>query len=404
MVAKILRWLIHFLSRIMVWVYIKPLYRYRILPGSDSLPPAPFIMIANHGTFFDPWMVGVHSTAPVSYMCNDDAFRSPPVVSWYLDKIGAFPKKKGASDYKAMKEVLRRLKRKSPVCIFPEGQTTWDGTTQLMYKGLEKVIKRAKCPLVMFNLSGNFLIKPWWARYKRKGRVFISVKVLSAEQLQTFSDDALFARMKEHLANNDIAEGQKRPGDFSGEKCAEGAERLFWLCPFCKSSDTLHTRNNEIVCEACKNSLTLDATGQLQSEMNMEVKAVRNVKEWADWQAMEAKARIKDAGMDDLLTENDAVDFFKLEGAGYRFETLGKGHAFLTKKNITLSPLSPDTGEVSFELDAISDPVVQKKDIFEFRVDTTYYRLLFHGKSPMKWVTFLRYLKGFEECEKRGFL
>jgi len=139
--------------------------------GSEALPKPPFVIVSNHGTFFDPWIIGYFSRYPFAIMCNDDAFRGSPITRWYLNSIGAFPKKKGASDFKAMKKTMSSLAAGRPVCIFPEGQTSWDGETQLLYKGIEKIIRHGRVPLVMVRMSGNFLTKPWWADRIRKGRI-----------------------------------------------------------------------------------------------------------------------------------------------------------------------------------------------------------------------------------------
>ncbi|MBD3321568.1 MAG: hypothetical protein GF350_10790, partial [Chitinivibrionales bacterium] len=130
------RWFMwNILSRPFVGGYLKPSYNHSLAPGSDRYPPPPFIVISNHNTFFDPWIIGSYCHSPFAIMCNDDAFRGPALQSWYLNSIGAFPKKKGSSDFAAMKKTITLLKAGYPVCIFPEGQTSWDGETQLIYKG-----------------------------------------------------------------------------------------------------------------------------------------------------------------------------------------------------------------------------------------------------------------------------
>ena len=45
-----------------------------------------------------------------------------------------------------------------------------------------------------------------------------------------------------------------------------------------------------------------------------------------------------------------------------------------------------------------------QKDIFEITYEGTDYRFHMNGKSPMKWLMFVRYLNGFEEIEKLGLL
>jgi uncharacterized protein YxjI len=77
------------------------------------------------------------------------------------------------------------------------------------------------------------------------------------------------------------------------------------------------------------------------------------------------------------------------------------GKAVLTSDTLSLETAS---GTVSWPVSEIEDCVVQKKDLFEFRHKDKYVRFLLNKKSPMKWVYYLRYLKNYEEFEKRGYL
>ena len=91
----IVRYIFWTLSRIFVYVYIRPKFNIADDTNYDPVPKPPFIMISNHATFFDPWIVGHHSNRPIAIMNNEDAFHAPWVIRWYLKNIGTFPKKKG---------------------------------------------------------------------------------------------------------------------------------------------------------------------------------------------------------------------------------------------------------------------------------------------------------------------
>ena len=85
------------ISRIFVFAYIRPKFNVVDDKNSDPIPKPPFIMVSNHATFFDPWIVGHYSKYPISIMNNEDAFHSPWVIRWYLKNIVTFPKKKGGA-------------------------------------------------------------------------------------------------------------------------------------------------------------------------------------------------------------------------------------------------------------------------------------------------------------------
>jgi hypothetical protein len=48
--------------------------------------------------------------------------------------------------------------------------------------------------------------------------------------------------------------------------------------------------------------------------------------------------------------------------------------------------------------------VIQKRDIVEFGHTGTLYRFVFERHSPMKWICYLRYLKGYQKFEEQGFI
>lgn len=397
---RIMRQVVHELTRIVILLYLRPRFRFRMAPGSDRLPPRPYLIISNHGTFFDPWLIGGFSVHPFSYMCNDDAFRASAFVKWYLNVIGAFPKKKGAQDYRAMKETLRRLKDNMPVCIFPEGQTTWDGRTQLIYKGLEKLVRRARVPLVTYQLCGNFLTRPWWARSWRSGRVQISMRVLSVDEIDRLTDDQLFEAMKAGISHDEIHDPRNQ-GVFSGTALAEGLERFLWLCPDCATEDRLTTSGDLLSCEHCGASWSVNALCCFTRHQGV-AGGPEDLTQWSDLQRERVAAKIKDSAQK-VLTKSASLGLYTLAADGYSFVKTGDGELSLTADALRFE-FSNGMQALEFRLDECGDFVVQKKDIFECRYQSTSLRFQFDHHSPMKWVWYCRYLTGFEENERRGWL
>jgi 1-acyl-sn-glycerol-3-phosphate acyltransferase len=291
------------------------------------------------------------------------------------------------------------------VCIFPEGQTSWHGETQLIYMGMERLIKRSKCPLAMFNLCGNFLLKPWWARTKRSGRMLVTVKVLSAERIGELSDQELFDTIKQAIYHNDIKDERNLHTRFRGRDLAEGLERFVWRCMHCGAEDTLVTSGDSLTCTACNNTWALDAHCRLRP-LTEGATCLHDLKDWADAHRAHVLDRIASAGPTDVLTSSSGVTLRTLEDDGYTFADRCVGSLSVTRSRLTFQPDGDSAKQhaLSCAPDGAKDCVVQKKDIFELRYADTYYRFVFDHHSPMKWVYYLRYLNGYEELEKRGYL
>lgn len=390
-------WIIwNLFSRPFVKTYVKYHYRFSIANGKQKFPKPPFMVIANHGTFFDPWMIGGYSRHPFCYMVNDDGFRGKSLSSWYLRSIDAIPKKKGASDFKAMKTTMSYLLDKRVVCIFPEGQTTWDGETQLLYKGIEKIIKKVSCPLVMVRLQGNFLTKPWWADTLRKGRILLHFKTLQKDEIRKLSSEELFEAIKNYIYQNDIKDPQNTAYPFTGVKLAEGLERFVWICMHCGAEDTLTTSNNTISCSSCNGSWDIDAHCRLTAH-NPSFNCLSDLKDWSDMHREKILQILSQRSGE--LTRNSNV-MMQTENREHEFEDNSKGTIRLTMEELCFDTTS---GTRRWPVNEIADYVIQKKDIFEFRHGNDYYRFMFDKQSPMKWIYYFRYLNDYSDCEKQGY-
>ncbi len=373
-------------------------YNIAVDAEADPFPEPPFVCVSNHGTFFDPWIIGVRSPHALSIMMNDDGFRSGAATRWYLNAIGAFPKKKGAHDFVAMKRLLGLLRNGAASLIFPEGQTTWDGRTQPVYAGIERIIKRTGSHLVITRLEGNFLSRPWWAHAGRKGQVRLYRRVLPASAIKDMSERQVLSAIIEGIRTNEIANPRNRQFTFRGRNLALGLERLLWLCPQCREEDTLITEGDRLRCDACGGDWRLSAHGDL-FPVNQPAMRMMDLTAWADMQKTTAREKLQTPGdaiiaqtRDAVLQTRDERDVFIPHAAG----TLALARDRLL--------FTDDAGKrLQWPTADIRDYVIQKKDIFECRVGDQTLRFVFNHKSPMKWLTYFRSMHEFWKCEERGY-
>ena len=367
--------------------------------GGDKIPKPPFIMISNHGTFFDPWLVGHFSKWPLSIMNNEDAFKAPPFINWYMRQIGTFPKKKGASDFKAMKETLKRIKLGYPVLIFPEGQTSWDGKLQPIYPGVEKIAKLAKASIVIMNLKGNFLSKPWWADFYRKGEVRVSWRVLKAKEIKEMSPDAILETILNEIKSDDLNDEKNRSVNFIGRDFAAGLNRFLWKCKKCGGDDTLEISLNKFSCVKCGASWSVDGHMVFKST---ETGDTETLLDWSNWHKEQVKKSVEQADETTILCKNSKVIYSDIGPTG-EFIPLSEGILKLSKEKLEFVSQNGKRS-LSFNTKDITDYVCQRKDVFECRTNNTSYRFKITDKSAMKWIFFFRYLNEWDSCEKSGII
>jgi 1-acyl-sn-glycerol-3-phosphate acyltransferase len=377
-------------------------YRIGLDPRSDPEPDPPYIAVSNHGNFFDPWIVGRFQRHATRIMMNDDGFRTNGPTRWYLRNIGAFPKKKGASDLGAMKKTLGYLKRGDPVLIFPEGQATWDGETQPIYGGIERMIKRSRCPLVILRVRGNFLTHPWWAESGRRGRIQVSRTAVPTEKLAGMKSDEILKLVLAGIHHNDIADERNAEVPFRGKRLAEGVQRLLWRCMSCGRSDSLTAIGDRITCNQCQASWRLDAHARLHPEADGEAPH-GDLHAWFQAHKREARRAVEEAGEETVLARNEAVTLL-VEDPDGGFAKRSEGTLELTPRRLSYVPLESGSGARGFPLDRIDSFAIQKKDLFEITVGGEDIRFWLPGRSPMKWLVHLRYLSGFQQAEERGVI
>ena len=104
----------------MVWslLFIPGMLLFRWLPGSRRKLPGnePFLLLANHTSFFDPVWITYWLGRPSTYMASEVVF-SKPFLKWILPLTGAFPKAFGKKDVAAMRNLTERYEAGDPVAF-----------------------------------------------------------------------------------------------------------------------------------------------------------------------------------------------------------------------------------------------------------------------------------------------
>ncbi len=143
--------------------------------GREHVPESgPFILVPNHQSVLDP--IYVQSSAPRTdiYTLTKSTQFNGALFRWLLPRIQAIPVRRFKVDPQAVRVMLRRLEEGRGVCVYPEGERTWDGSVGTLTRGTIRVILKAGVPVVPCGVSGSFDVWPRWSRRIRRGPVRVA--------------------------------------------------------------------------------------------------------------------------------------------------------------------------------------------------------------------------------------
>jgi 1-acyl-sn-glycerol-3-phosphate acyltransferase len=113
------------------------------------------LLVANHQSYLDPILLGVHLRRHMSYLAKSELFANR-YFGAAIRALYAFPVKQGAGDVGAVKETIKRLREGHMLNIYPEGSRCTDGELGPILPGAALVVKRAGVPIIPVVIEGSF--------------------------------------------------------------------------------------------------------------------------------------------------------------------------------------------------------------------------------------------------------
>lgn len=207
-----------------------------------------WLILANHQTPYDQFFVGTSFRGPVYYLTTEDLFSKKWVsglIRWMGEPI---PIVKNTSDLKAVRNCVQVSREGGTIAVFPEGNRTYSGKTEYMNPAIAGMAKILRLPIAIYRIEGGFGLQPRWSDRIRRGKVRASVsRVMEPEEYLKYSDDQLFAEIRDALMVDDSREGGNR---YRSRRRAEYLERAAYVCPWCGLT-TFRSAGNRIRCESC---------------------------------------------------------------------------------------------------------------------------------------------------------
>lgn len=125
--------------------------------GRERIPERGGVLIcANHGSNWDPVLLGLSVLRPIHFMAKEELFRIPG-LSWLIRGLGAFPVRRGTADRAALKTAVHLAREEGRVVgLFPEGTRRRPGREVHPMPGAGMVALRSGVPVIPVHIDADY--------------------------------------------------------------------------------------------------------------------------------------------------------------------------------------------------------------------------------------------------------
>lgn len=137
---------------------LRALFGLRVIGREKLVSDGPVIIVSNHESYLDPPLVGVIHQKPVHFLARKTLFRS--FGAWLFPRMNVVPVDQDRPDMTSLKTIIKLIRQKNRVVIFPEGSRTLDGELQSAEAGTGLIVAKTKAPVQPIRIFGAYNALP----------------------------------------------------------------------------------------------------------------------------------------------------------------------------------------------------------------------------------------------------
>ncbi len=307
----------------------------KVKPDPDYLKEeGPIIVISNHESYLDPVITSMLTRGrPGNFVTGEFVFRKEPWAHWF--KLGgAIPKKQFVVDTISVKAMMKVMKRKGVLFIYPEATRCVDGSTITFDDGVAKMAKKAGAAIYIAHIHGAYLTMPRWSPGSiRRGKITAEfVRKLPGEEVKKMSAEEIHQYILDGIRYNENDYARENSPVHKGKDLAKGLQNVAYICPKCRSEFTMQWVSGEggdkIRCSKCANTVRYLPSGLLEGATS-EDKSFDDLSKWTAW---EKELVAEELAKGDFHMELDA-DLFKVYDP-LTFAKTGKGKVTINSAEV----------------------------------------------------------------------
>jgi len=259
---------------------------FRYTP-EKSMPDGPCLVISNHVTNFDPILVALSfPDKPLCFVASEHLFRLGWVSKAINYLVAPIARRKGSKGFDAAMTALRKIRAGHSICLFAEGETTWDGVTQEIYPATAMLARASGGALVTYRIEGGYFTAPRWGKGIRRGKMHGRVvNIYQPEQLKGMKDADVIALINRDLYEDADERQHKAQVCYRSKHAAEQMEVALCMCPKCRRIGKLHSHGDRLTCE-CGMDVRYTEYGRFEPS-----EPFATVHEWNLWQQEQLEKR-----------------------------------------------------------------------------------------------------------------
>lgn len=337
--------------------------KYNLISEPAPAIEGPYIVLSNHTANLDPVLVSMSFKYRQMYFVASEHLFRMGFVSFLLKRYFApISRMKGGTDASTAMNAIRALRKGHNVCLFAEGNRSFNGETCPIHPATAKLVKSSGASLVTYKFTGGYLTTPRWALYNRKGEMRGAVvAVYSPEQLKRLSAEEIHEIIKADLYENAYEREKKEQTEFHGKKLAEGLEAALYICPKCGKIGSLHSKDDRFWCDSCDMSVTYTKQGWLEGNS-----PYNNVLDWDRFQRQKLSEIVAEGKDGELFSDENFV--LTAIGARHKSTVAAKGRLSMSLKELSI-------GEKVFSTEDISDMNILLRNTLMFTASGEHYEL-----------------------------
>lgn len=331
-----------------------PYFSRRFNTTADPQPglPAPYVVVSNHVTELDFFLTGQVFSEPMGFVVGEGLLRNPLLRFILVKGFGCIAKQKGAADARTAMGMLRRLREGRNVCLYAEGNTTFDGRTGEIPPATGALLRAVKAGLVVTRIEGAYFSMPRWGRGIRRGMTRCRVAgVYTAEELAGMTDGEVNSLLARLLSLDAYFEQEREQVPYRGKNPAGGIHHVLYLCPQCLSQGTLAGEGERVRCAECGMETVYTPTGFFEGR-----KPFPGIRDWADWQRERLRELLAAPG-GQLAVEDRGQTLMEMRGGA--FVPVAEGTLALAGRALTISGYA-------FPLETLPGLEIYRKNVLQF--------------------------------------